>query len=334
MNKEERKKYLLTKFAWILIPLIILTGFILLAVFKWNSGTLPAKILLVICIAFGSLITAILTIFTLETVIKCAMEEKVEHKGYHTTSKIIKVSFKESTDIKGYGGVRITTLFKVKIEYLDPETKEIKHYTFGKGMSRQEVNYLLSLERVKIITDGRTCFLNEDLEKSINMPLDKLNDEKIHVIRFDSKDKKKIYNAVIWLSFATCISFAFALLLSCIVRKDAFSGFSAMLLMAISIVQLINNIKNGRKNKLLAKLGKKSFADSFKKEAINSGPEPDLDHQFYRVVYTFTTDDGQVITAEDMLAPSDYAIIDTLEKLPIIVYQDYSMVDFDRFPKI
>ena len=87
--------------------------------------------------------------------------------------------------------------------------------------------------------------------------------------------------------------------------------------------------------KSLKNLGEKTFADSFEKFVKNKiHPKPDIDRQTYYVRYTFTTEDGQVIKVEEMLSPADYAIIDTLEKLPIIVYKNYSMINFEEFPKI
>lgn len=336
MNKKERTSYFLQKLPWILMVTALAAGFVVLAfIVKWNDGqNILGKVMLIIALVFAGFIFIALNSFTYTTIIKCAIEEKIERTGDYASAKVIKVTFKESGDFKDFSGLKVSTLYNVIIEYSHPETKKTKQYKFGRGFSRREADYMLSLDKINIITNGRTCFLNEDLRNLKDMPLENLKDERIHVMRLDSKDYGRVYNAVTWLAIAIELCMGLIFTISCIIKKSFVYLIGAFICFYSIKVTFTNRRKEGKKRNLLTTHGKKTFADSFKKFVKNPMPEPDIDRQTYYVGYTFTTEDGQVITAEEMLSPTDYAIIDTLEKLPIIVYKKYSMVDFDQFPMI
>jgi len=333
MNKNERKQFLLSNLPWLIIPIFLLAVFILLAVFKWESGTTAARVILVISIVFAGGISVLLISYLLTHTIKSLNEEKVVQSGQRASAKIEKVFLRESTDTKSYSGVKINNLYGITISYSHPDTKKTKYYTFSKLFTRYEVNYLLSLEKINISTNGKACIIEEDLEKANSTPLEYLKDERITGnLRFGTKQLHKANSLYQFLYPFICFFIAIFLLIT---LNPEISVIPVATFVIIGATSLIRISFKRSSEKLIRKYGKKAFAKSFRKQIINpSNPEPDLSSQNYIVEYDFETENGNLRTTESRISAEDYAILDNMTKLPIIVYKDQSVIDYDEFSKI
>ena len=341
MNKKEKNKYILTTLPWILIPIVLLVGSSIALTVNWDTFKTGLNVILIIVNAFLTLIlVAIVAVFIIN-IIKSAKENKVKNTGYKTKAKVKLVKLKSSADYKDKTGIKIINRYSVMIEFVDAN-KQQKEYIFSKEFNREQVNYLLSLEEIDIITNGKTCYLDDDMSKAKDTPLDYLKDSRITLTyRYGTKHMMNLMYKFSWGIGIVFLLTAAAFIVYAIV--DFGKTSLAWILVAIVVgavggVEILNALKLKRENET-RKLGKKTKAESFEKTQHTMGrraphTHTDLDTQTYNVIFKFKTETGKIKKKSALISAEDYAIIDTIKQLPIIVYKENAVLDYDELPKI